>query len=92
MKQAIILAGLVISLVSINGCAARAPIKYSGINGNSGFNNISLQQAQAECEYQADSAMNAALDRTRGGIFSGAAAYSDTMKGCMRSKGFNQTQ
>ena len=92
MKQVIIMVASVLAIASISGCATRAPARYGGTNGSTGFNNISLQQAQAECEYQADAALNAALDRTRGGIFSGAAAYSDTMRGCMRSKGFNQIQ
>lgn len=85
MKKAIILC----FLLALSGCAARPPVQYTGVNGSTGFNNISQQQAEAECEYQANNALNATLDRTRGGIFSAAGAYSDTMRGCMKSKGFN---
>lgn len=85
MKTATI-ASSISALTLIVGCAA--PARYVGVNGDAGYGGVSFQQAHAECDYQAETAMRAALDRTRGGVFSGMEARAETMRGCMSSKGF----
>jgi hypothetical protein len=82
---------ILISAVSLlSGCMAAQPITYTGRNGGNGFNDISLEQATAECRFQADNAINAELNRT-GGVFSAAYEGRRTMDGCMSSKGFSRS-
>lgn len=74
------------------GCVTQGPTRYIGVNGSSGFNNISLQQAEAECDYQADATMRSELQSLRGGALSAIFVGSKAMEGCMRSKGFKEVR
>lgn len=77
-------------LFVIAGCATIQPSNYSGVNGpTTGYNNISREQAFAECKYESQKALNAELNRT-GGVFSAGYAGAEAREGCMSSKGFHR--